>query len=106
MALYNAGVYAGDEIERGLAYVEQFRPQASDEAPAAHYFYAHYYAVQAMWHAGGERWQSWYPAIRDDLLKRQQEDGSWRDGIGSEYATAIACIVLSTPNNYLPILQR
>ncbi|MBX3432917.1 MAG: terpene cyclase/mutase family protein [Pirellulales bacterium] len=106
VALYNAGVYHGAEIDRGLTYLDQFRPQAERENMVPHYFYAHYYAVQAMWHAGDERWRTWYPAIRDDLMSRQQEDGSWRDGIGSEYATAIACIVLLTPNNYLPILQR
>ena len=33
-------------------------------------------------------------------------DGSWMDAVGPEYGTAMACIVLATPNNYLPILQR
>jgi len=32
--------------------------------------------MQAMWHAGGERWQQWYPAVRDQLVSRQQQDGS------------------------------
>ena len=106
VALYNAGVYEGEAIDRGLSYLDKFRPRPRQGDEGAHYFYAHYYAVQAMWHAGGDRWRHWYPAIRDDLIARQQKDGSWRDGIGSEYATAIACIVLQTPNNYLPILQR
>ena len=30
-----------------------------------------------MWHAGGERWAKWYPAVRDELVARQQADGSW-----------------------------
>ena len=37
-----------------------------------HYFYGHYYAVQAMWTAGGDYWAEWYPAIRDELIRRQQ----------------------------------
>ena len=46
------------------------------------------------------------PAIRDALLKRQNDDGSWSDSIGSEYGTSMALIILQMPNNYLPIFQR
>lgn len=106
VALYNAGIYEGQEIDRGLEYVAQFQPGEKGADGVPYYFYGHYYAVQAMWHAGGDRWQQWYPAIRDELVERQQADGSWQDGIGREYATALACMVLLTPNNYLPILQR
>ena len=106
VALYNAGIYKGEEIERGLDYLELFRAGGDKPGREGFYFYAHYYAVQAMWHAGGERWQSWYPAIRDELVARQRADGSWLDSICAEYGTAMACIVLQVPNNYLPILQR
>jgi hypothetical protein len=73
-----------------------------------HYFYGHYYAAQAMWTAGGKYWEDWYPAIRDDLLNqpRLRNDGSWFDQICSHYGTAMACIILQIPNNYLPILQK
>jgi hypothetical protein len=60
-----------------------------------------------MWHAGDERWQQWYPGIRDELLKRQLAEGCWSDNmINNEYATAMACLVLQMPNNFLPIFQR
>ena len=59
-----------------------------------------------MWHAGGDHWPKWYPAIRDVLLRLQQDDGSWMDPICPEYGTAMACIILQMPNNYLPIFQR
>jgi hypothetical protein len=59
-----------------------------------------------MWQAGGQRWQRWYPAIHDVLLAHQKPDGSWFDQISPEYGTAMACIILQMPNNYLPILQR
>ena len=59
-----------------------------------------------MWHAGGERWQAWYPAIREALMDQQLEDGRWLDSICPEYGTAMSCIVLQMPNNYLPIFQR
>jgi prenyltransferase beta subunit len=106
VALYNAGVYEGPEIAHGLAYLAQFPPDKQTPPADAYYFYGHYYAAQAMWHAGGETWQQWYPAIRDQLVARQRADGAWLDSIGPEYGTAMACIVLQTPNNYLPILQR
>lgn len=106
VALYNAGIYEGPELERGLDYLDLFRPGGEKSKRGGFYFYAHYYAAQAMWHAGGERWQLWYPAIRDELIARQRADGSWVDPICAEYGTAMACIVLQVPNNYLPILQR
>jgi hypothetical protein len=71
-----------------------------------YYYYGHYYAVQAMWQAGDERWNAWYPAIRDELLSRQEPDGSWMSPICSEYATAMALIILQIPNNCVPIFQK
>ena len=112
VALYNAGIYEGKGIQRGLRYIEQFTPRGGRSfSHDVHYYYGQYYAVQAMWHAGGERWRKWYPAVRDELLNgpeshRQKFDGSWSDGsIGSEYGTAMACIVLQIPNNFLPIFH-
>lgn len=106
VALYSAGVYEGPEIESGLEYLMQNIPRDDSFNREGHYFYGHYYAVQAMWHAGGDYWRQWYPAIRDALLARQNEDGSWRDqSISTEYGTAMACIILQMPNNYLPIFQ-
>ncbi len=72
-----------------------------------HYFYGHYYAVQAMYTAGGTYWKEWYPAIRDALVSSQDPaDGSWHDHVDQHYATAMACLILQVPNNYLPILQK
>lgn len=106
VALYNAGQYGGPEIISGLDYLAKHPPTKDAAWSDAYFFYGHYYAVQAMWHAGGDRWRAWYPAIRDQLLPMQREDGSWIDTVGPEYGTAMACIILQTPNNYLPILQR
>jgi hypothetical protein len=107
VALYSAGVYEGPEIKKGLDYLMTYLPRPGDFNRESHYFYGHYYAVQAMWHAGGEYWARWYPAIRDALLARQAEDGSWVDvSVCTEYGTAMAAIILQMPNNYLPIFQR
>lgn len=106
MALYSAGVYEGDEVARGLAYLEKQRPGRGLGQRRGHYYYGQYYAVHCMWQAGGERWQKWYPAIRDELIASQQPGGNWTDSVGPQYATAMACIVLQTPNDMVPIFQR
>jgi hypothetical protein len=106
VALYSAGIYDGPEIEKGLGYLIQYLPRGDAFSRETHYFYGHYYAAQAMWHAGGRFWTQWYPAIRDELVARQHPDGSWVDQICVEYGTAMACIILQVPNNFLPIFQR
>jgi squalene cyclase len=106
VTLYSAGVYEGEELERGLAYLLQFLPTDKATARENHFFYGQYYAAQAMWLAGDRYWQQWYPAARELLIARQSEDGSWASPICSEYGTAMAAIVLQMPNNLLPIFQR
>jgi hypothetical protein len=106
VALYSAGVYEGEEIKKGLDYLMQYVPRDDAFSRESHYFYGQYYGAQAMWMAGGDYWKKWYPPMHDALLARQREDGSWTDSIAPEYATAMACIALQMPNNYLPIFQR
>jgi prenyltransferase beta subunit len=107
-SLFNCGIYAGPEIDRGLKYIMKFKPgrkQAAQEF-VGHYFYGNYYAAQATFIAGGDYWRQWWPAISGELLAKQTRDGSWAGEAGAEYATAMACIILQIPNRYLPILQR
>ena len=107
VAMYSAGIYKGKELENGLKYVLNHRPRGQLMMHQSHYYYGHYYAVQAMWHAGGGYWKTWYPSIREELIKRQLPNGSWSDSsICSEYGTAMSLLVLQMPNSYLPIFQR
>src|SRR5262245_18173096 len=119
VALYSAGVYKGDSVQKGLDYMlknckpgnaQDFGGGLRRQDMLMHYYYGHYYAVQAMWTAGGRYWTEWYPAIREELLNHPDRDrtsGSWYDRrICPHYCTAMACIILQVPNNYLPILQR
>ena len=69
VALYSAGIYEGEEVRRGIDYLEQHRPAAEEFSRDTHAMYGHYYAVQAMWQAGGEHWQKWYPAVHDMLAE-------------------------------------
>jgi hypothetical protein len=104
VSLYSSGVYDDEQIEKGLKCLMRFKPGSGSNG--SYYFYANYYAVQATWHAGGDYWKEWYPAIRDELLKSQQGDGSWNDQqVGPEFGTAMACIILAMPYNYLPVFS-
>jgi hypothetical protein len=108
VALYSAAVYDAKEVEAGITYLKQYMPEIKLGSRYSHYFYGHYYAAQAMWIRGGDDWAAWYPAIRDELIRRQSmaSGGSWADSICNEYGTAMALIILQMPNNYLPIFQR
>lgn len=105
--LFYAGIYEDQAIDTGLGYIVQSGRPGDLAASRSHYFYGHYYSVQAMFLAGGEHWADWWPAIRAELLDRQQPDGSWDDTtVGPEYGTAMALIVLQMPKRYLPIFQK
>jgi hypothetical protein len=106
VALQSAGEYDTKEVQAGVAYLRQFTPEIRHVGRSQHYFYGQYYAAQAMWIRGGEDWMAWYPAVRDELVRRQSRSGQWVDSICNEYGTAMALIVLQMPNNYLPIFQR
>lgn len=77
-----------------------------DQYRSFDYFYAHYYAVQGMFQAGGEYWAKWFPKVRDELVRGQNRNGSWKDLVGPNYATAMATIILQIPYRYLPIFER
>jgi hypothetical protein len=108
VALYSAAVYDTKEVEAGISYLKQFMPEIKLGNRYSHYFYGHYYAAQALWIRGGEDWAAWFPAIRDELVRKQSvsSGGYWSDSICNEYGTAMALIILQMPNNYLPIFQR
>jgi hypothetical protein len=116
--LFGAGVYHDKQLELSTAYLSRNAPDVDGQtrwAESGHYFYGHYYAIQAMYQAGGKHWENWYPKIRNALVKNQDRDGGWDEGvyvakktgnIGRVYATASALTILQAPKRYLPIFQR
>jgi hypothetical protein len=104
--LYSAGIYQSAEIERGLTYLQRHRPGDNTGRKPSYFLYGHYYAAQAMWHAGSPEWEKWYKEIRAVLSDLQQENGAWYDDPGEEYGTAMSCLILQMPSNYLPIFRR
>ncbi len=105
VALQSAGIYRGREFDSGVTFLEKFSPKSS-QLQSSYFYYGHYYAVQAMWHRGGESWSRWYTAIRDELVLLQQSGGKWTSRYSAEYSTAMALIILQIPNNILHIFQR
>ncbi len=103
VSLFSAGIYEGKAVDKGLTYLKK----RMNAAERHYYYYGHYYAVQAMWHAGGDWWNDWFPNIRGKLVKSQTASGAWTDSsYGPEFATAMACIILQMPNDMLPIFAR
>ncbi len=104
-ALYYAGVYEDDALNKGLTYLEQGTNNITFRN-GGHYFYGHYYAAQAMFLAGGEHWEGWFPKVRDQLGTNQLADGSWTSGHGGPYGTSMSLLILQIPNRLLPIFQK
>jgi len=107
-SLQYAGIYQDQAVERGIRYLlDNAFPGRNAEGLGSHYFYGHYYAVQAMYLSGGENWARWWPAVREELIGRQRPDGLWDDNsVGEAYGTASALIILQMPKRYLPIFQK
>ena len=88
---------------RGLNWLKKMPPEQFEQADGF-FFYAHYYAVQAMFQGGDEWYQKWYPRIRESVLAKQAPDGSWPEA--NEVGTPFAILILGVPYRYLPIYQR
>jgi squalene cyclase len=105
--LYYAGIYEDEAIDQGLQWLLRHATPGASVAQQSHWYYGHYYAVQAMYQAGGDRWSIWWPAMTRAMLGRQSTDGGWNDPhVGAAYGTAMALIALQLPEGLLPILQR
>jgi len=94
-------------VAAAIRYLEN-SPKVFNRKELGHYYYAHYYAIQAMVQAGGDHYVKWYPQIRDSLMMLQQPDGSWNDSEDAKYPhkTPMAIIILGTPHRYIPVYQR
>lgn len=106
---YNAGKYEHPLARKALSYCEENLQPAAGRSTRyfGHYYYAHLYMAQVMYLSGDERWLPYFGAIREELLRSQQSDGSWDgDRVGTTYGTAVALLILQLPYKNLPIMQR
>ncbi len=105
LALMLCGQHQHPATRGGAAYIK-----ASPDvifANTSHYYYGHYYAVQAMYQAGDEHFNQWYPKIAKALLAKQNEQGGWGQGKTiSAVDSGFALLTLGVPYRYLPIYQK
>ncbi|MEX0652655.1 MAG: prenyltransferase/squalene oxidase repeat-containing protein [Phycisphaeraceae bacterium] len=104
LALQLGGHRHDESVARGLAYL--WETPVEEAFSDQYFFYAQYYAMQAMYQAGEGYYQQWYPRIQGLLLQGQRDDGSWNDSHGRSVGTSMAILVLGVPYRYLPIYQR
>jgi hypothetical protein len=94
--MYSAGQYENEVAVKALDYVKRLTKNNPAYLDGGHKFYAMLYAAQAMYLSDDANWKAYFPAVRDDLIKTQSENGAWHgDGVGDAYGTAIALIVSS-----------
>lgn len=77
--------------------------------------YYWYYGTLAMYHHGGEAWQHWNQALRDNLVADQRTDGDfagswnprspWGDYGGRVFSTAVSTLCLEVYYRFLPLYQ-
>ena len=109
VSMYSLGDYHSKEVQQGVEWLAGARGRRMEPGWGEfHYFYGHYYSVQAFYLAGGAYWRNYWTRISEDILapNHQQADGHWDDDVGPAYATAMACIILQIPCEYLPIFQK
>ena len=109
-ALASAGIYDDDLSDPVLSFLERAYDDVASGYYRDHfyYWYGNYYAGQAFYQFGGARLRAFFARLAEDLLAAQQPDGRWRNrvGPGDELGTAVACVLLQMPRQYLPIFQR
>ena len=110
--LNHAGIYESELVTSGINYLQRAMDPLNERS-RFHYFYwyGHYYAAQVFFFAGDthpDLWKWYWDQMREDLLNGQNKDGSWpcTTGPGKVFSTAVACIILQIPNQYLPIFHR
>ncbi len=125
---FNAGEYNDEHVKKWLAYCKKTIPEVGGITPptnSGHFDYTHYYFAQCVYILGEDGWGKVFGAnerdavtwtkyrqvLFDNLIAKQNEDGSWNGGggfssVGPIYSTAIYATIMQLDRNLLPIYQR
>lgn len=88
------------------------RKSGQGSLDVSHFYYAHFYAAQAMWNAPEEVYfDEYYPKMRDLLLEEQKRNpannGGWpSQSYGEAYTTSYALMILQVPYQLLPLFGK
>ena len=58
-----------------------------------------------MFQLGNNYWGVYRPRLHKALFDNQQPNGSWLDGMGPAYATALSVLALTVEYRFLPIYR-
>ncbi len=108
------GKGSAKEVRSGAKYIE--KESKFDYNTRFADLYGHYYEAQAMINRGGEQWKKYNEMFRDQLLKNQNDDGSWKvPGQGKDlraiaanfqsdvhYRTCLCILMLEVYYRFLP----
>ncbi|MBX3474092.1 MAG: terpene cyclase/mutase family protein [Planctomycetes bacterium] len=78
----------------------------------SHFYYAHFYACQAMWNAPEDVYfDEYFPKLRDMLVEEQKRNpannGGWASqSYGEAYTSAYALLILLVPYQVLPLYSK
>jgi len=113
MTILNAlGLQSNPKYKKGIANVMSSAPflkgSSADGGWQTWYYYAAFYCTLAIFQSGGEDWRKWWPALREDLIKKQSSDGTWAGQYGNygPLWSAMAVLTLQMPYRYLPVFQE
>ncbi len=98
LALQMAGRGSHAAARSGARYIEE-KSKFDFNTPFAD-LYGHYYESQAMMNRGGAQWTKYNNMFRDQLLKNQNEDGSWKAPGGGQKLRAVAADRLTSNTHY------
>jgi hypothetical protein len=91
------------EVRNGVRYMDDNFKLEWESAD----IYSHYYASQAMMQAGGAYWKKYNSHFRDELLKNQNPDGSWKmpghkmHGANPVYVNTLCILMLEVYYRFL-----
>ena len=100
------------EVRKGIKYISD-RTDLKWGTPKAD-LYGHYYEAQAMMNRGGQDWKKYNAIMRDEVLKNQESDGTWKSPPGALravaplyqrdtfYRTALCTLMLEVYYRFLP----
>ncbi len=102
-------------VVKSLEFLRKYPPAWGGEHYAGYFYFAAFYLTQGMFQLGGEAWTEYMPRMQHVLLDHQAGDGHWPfppgntiqgQRAGPAYSTAMAVLILSLENQYLPMYQR
>ena len=107
VVLYGAGTYEDEALDLGFRYLRKNMDDVANPGGSDRFFYyTHFYAAQAFHARGGDDWDWYWKAIREEMMRRRGEGPCWESQFGRPYATALALLTLQVPFRYLPTYER